>query len=96
MTRSTGAMTEAAHPSWPYFAAWLIAVVGTFVAWQLYLGPLKALPARLVIGAPNLYKFAYEKFRVDEAYEYLIIRPLKYVARCSGGWWTSSPSTASS
>jgi NADH-quinone oxidoreductase subunit L len=76
----TGALTEAAHPSWPYFAAWVIALVGTFVAWLLYVGPLKALPAKLMIASPNLYKFAYEKFRVDEAYEFLIINPLKWVA----------------
>ena len=73
----TGVMTEAAHPSWPYFAAWVIALVGTIVAWALYLGPLKALPARLMIGSPNLCKFAYEKFYVDELYEYVFINPLK-------------------
>jgi NADH-quinone oxidoreductase subunit L len=76
----TGALTEAAHPAWPYYAAWLIAALGTFVAWQMYLGPLKALPRQLMIAMPNLYQFAYEKFRVDEAYDFLIIRPLKFAA----------------
>jgi NADH-quinone oxidoreductase subunit L len=76
----TGALTEAAHPVWPYFAAWLIAAVGTYVAWTMYMGPLKWLPAKLMIGSPNLYKFAYEKFRVDELYDFLIIRPLKRLA----------------
>ncbi|MGB8930890.1 MAG: NADH-quinone oxidoreductase subunit L [Anaeromyxobacteraceae bacterium] len=76
----TGALTEAAHPSWPYFAAWAIALAGTLVAWAMYLGPLKALPSKLAIGSPNLYKFAYEKFRVDEAYEFLIIKPLNFFA----------------
>jgi NADH-quinone oxidoreductase subunit L len=76
----TGALTEAAHPAWPYFAAWLIALVGTLVAWAMYLGPLKALPARLMIGSPNLYQFAYEKFRVDELYEFVIIKPLNFLA----------------
>jgi NADH-quinone oxidoreductase subunit L len=77
---TTGALVEAAHPVWPYFTAWLIAALGTFVAWQMYLGPLKALPQRLAIALPNLYKFAYEKFRVDELYEFLIIKPLQFLA----------------
>jgi NADH-quinone oxidoreductase subunit L len=75
-----GKLMEAPHPAWPYFAAWLIALVGTLVAWSMYLGPAKALPAKLMIGSPNLYRFAYEKFRVDEAYEFLIINPLKFLA----------------
>jgi NADH-quinone oxidoreductase subunit L len=77
---AAGKLAEAAHPAWPYFAAWLIALVGTLVAWTLYLGPLKALPQKMMIGAPNLYRFAYEKFRVDEAYDFLIINPLKFLA----------------
>jgi len=77
---TTGALSEAAHPAWPYFAAWLIAALGTFVAWQMYLGPLKALPQKLAIALPNLYKFAYEKFRVDELYEFVIIKPLQFLA----------------
>jgi NADH-quinone oxidoreductase subunit L len=76
----TGALAEAAHPSWPYFAAWVIAFAGTLVAWAMYVGPLKALPQRLAVAMPNLYQFAYDKFRVDEAYEYLIIKPLNFAA----------------
>jgi NADH-quinone oxidoreductase subunit L len=76
----TGALTEAAHPAWPYFAAWGIALVGTLVAAWMYVGAGRAVPAKLAIAFPNLYKFAYEKFRVDEAYEFLIINPLKFVA----------------
>jgi NADH-quinone oxidoreductase subunit L len=77
---AAGRFSEAAHPAWPYFAAWGIAAVGTFVAWTMYLGPLSALPDKLMQGSPNLYKFAYEKFRVDEAYDFLIVKPLKFFA----------------
>jgi NADH-quinone oxidoreductase subunit L len=77
---AVGNVVEAAHPSWPYFAAWIIAAVGTLVAAQMYVGGWRALPAKLAIALPNLYRFAYEKFRVDEAYEFLIIRPLNFLA----------------
>jgi NADH-quinone oxidoreductase subunit L len=77
---ATGALVEAAHPAWPYFAAWGIALVGTLIAAWMYVGGGRAVPAKLAIAWPNLYKFAYEKFRVDEAYEALIIKPLNFLA----------------
>jgi NADH-quinone oxidoreductase subunit L len=80
VTDAAGRLVEAAHPAWPYFAAWLIAFAGTAVAWAMYVGPAKALPQKLAIALPNLYRFAYEKFRVDEAYESLIIKPLNFFA----------------
>jgi NADH-quinone oxidoreductase subunit L len=80
VTDAAGRLAEAPHPAWPYFAAWLIAFLGTAVAWAMYVGPAKALPQKLAIALPNLYRFAYEKFRVDEAYEFLIIKPLNFFA----------------
>jgi NADH-quinone oxidoreductase subunit L len=77
---ATGALLEAAHPAWPYYAAWTIAALGTLVAAWMYLWGGRAMPAKLMVAMPNLYKFAYEKFRVDEAYEYLIIKPLNWIA----------------
>jgi NADH-quinone oxidoreductase subunit L len=71
---------EGAHPAWPYFAAWGIAAVGTFVAWMMYAGPAMALPERLALGFPRLYRFAYDKFRVDELYQLVVIEPVRFAA----------------
>ena len=71
---------EGAHPAWPFFAAWAIAALGTFVAWTMYVGPAKALPEQLALGFPRLYRFAYEKFRVDELYQLIIIEPVRFLA----------------
>ena len=70
----------APHPAWPYFVAWGIAALGTFVAWTLYAGPAMEAPAKLVRALPGLYRFTYEKFRVDELYEYVVIEPVRYLA----------------
>jgi NADH-quinone oxidoreductase subunit L len=68
------------HPAWPYFAAWGIAALGTVVAWAMYVGPARALPARLAGSFPRVYEFAVDKFRVDELYGVLVIEPVRYLA----------------
>ncbi len=69
-----------AHPAWPYFVAWGMAALGTLVAWLMYVGPAMALPARLVRVFPRAYAFAYDKFRVDELYEAIVIEPVRFAA----------------
>ncbi len=68
------------HPSWPYFAAWAIAAVGTAVAWAMYVGPARTVPASLARAFPGVYQFAVDKFRVDELYQVLVIEPVRYSA----------------
>jgi NADH-quinone oxidoreductase subunit L len=68
------------HPSWPYFVAWGIAALGTVIAWAMYAGAARAVPARLAETFPALYRFTLDKFRVDELYEVLVIEPVKYSA----------------
>ncbi len=75
-----GHFHEGAHPAWPYFVAWGMAALGTLVAWTMYAGPLLELPARLVRAAPGLYRFAYDKFRVDELYQAIVIEPIQFLA----------------
>jgi NADH-quinone oxidoreductase subunit L len=77
---ATGHFHAGAHPAWPYFVAWGIAALGTFVAWTLYAGPALAAPARLAGALPRLYQFTYDKFRVDELYQALVIEPVRYLA----------------
>jgi NADH-quinone oxidoreductase subunit L len=69
-----------AHPAWPYFVAWGIAALGTLVAWSMYAGPARELPARLAASFPRVYQFAVDKFRVDELYQVLVIEPVRFAA----------------
>ncbi len=68
------------HPAWPYFVAWGLAAAGTAVAWAMYAGPLAHLPEKLAGAFPAVYRFAYDKFRVDELYELLVIEPVRWLA----------------
>jgi NADH-quinone oxidoreductase subunit L len=77
----TGHFHAGAHPAWPYFAAWGIAAAGTLVAWVMYVGPKLSWPTALADAFPALYRFAVDKFRVDELYEYVILEPVKGLAR---------------
>ncbi len=69
-----------AHPVWPYFAAWILAAVGTGFGWLLYAGALRDAPARLAQAYPRTYRFAVEKFRVDELYDQAIVTPFKFLS----------------
>jgi NADH-quinone oxidoreductase subunit L len=69
-----------AHPSWPYFVAWAIAAGGTLVAWLMYVGALREVPAKLAATFPALYRFTLDKFRVDELYEAIVLEPFRLTA----------------
>ncbi|MFO0582597.1 MAG: NADH-quinone oxidoreductase subunit L [Anaeromyxobacter sp.] len=72
---------EGDHPAWPFFAAWLVAAAGTAVAWLFYAGPMKETPAALARGLGPLYRFTLDKFRVDELYGAVVLRPFAHVSR---------------
>jgi NADH-quinone oxidoreductase subunit L len=76
----SGHFHPGAHPAWPYFVAWGIAALGTAVAWAFYAGPALEAPAKLARALPGLYRFTYDKFRVDELYQVLVIEPLRLAA----------------
>jgi NADH-quinone oxidoreductase subunit L len=82
--RGTGFFHEGAHPVWPYYAAWGIAALGTLTAWLFYAGPARGAPAALANGLRPLYRFALDKFRVDELYDFLLVRPFAALSR---GLW---------
>ncbi len=75
-----GHLHAAAHPSWPFLVAWLLAAAGTLVAWVMYAGPARTVPAALARAFPRTYAFAVDKFRVDELYELLVIEPVRFGA----------------
>jgi len=68
------------HATWPYLLAWALALLGTLLGWLLYAGALRELPARLARAAPGAYRFAVDKFRVDELYDLLVVRPFEWIA----------------
>jgi NADH-quinone oxidoreductase subunit L len=82
--RATGFFHEGAHPAWPYYAAWGIAALGTLVAWFFYAGPARGAPAALASGLRPLYRFTLDKFRVDELYDFILLRPFAALSR---GLW---------
>lgn len=67
---------EAGAPWGVWLQAWLIAMAGGGAAFFIY-GQRRALPAAL----EPLRRFSFNKFYVDEVYEFLIIRPLGFTAR---------------
>jgi NADH-quinone oxidoreductase subunit L len=79
-----GHLHAGAHPAWPFFAAWAIALAGTLVGFFMYGRGWLKLPAALATALPRTYSLMVDKFRVDELYQALIIDPLKRTAR---GLW---------
>jgi NADH-quinone oxidoreductase subunit L len=80
MSHEVGHFHAGAHPAWPYFAAWGIALVGTLIGWAMYGGGLMALPGKLAAALPRTYALMVDKFRVDELYDVVVVRPLKTTA----------------
>src|SRR5690606_16424347 len=64
-----------------YLIALVIALIGFGIAWYTYLGPGKAIPAKIAQGAPGLYRAFANKFYVDELYHYAVVVPLKATSR---------------
>jgi NADH-quinone oxidoreductase subunit L len=46
----------------------------------MYAGPARDAPEKLARGLPGLYRFAYDKFRVDELYEVLFLAPFRFIS----------------
>jgi NADH-quinone oxidoreductase subunit L len=65
---------------WPFVVAWLVALVMGGLGWAMYAGGLKGFPERFTTRFGGLYRFAYDKFRVDELYEAVVIKPVKLLA----------------
>ena len=55
-------------------------MLGALVGWLLYGGALRAVPARLAAAYPRAYRFTVDKFRVDELYDFLVVRPFEWLS----------------
>ena len=80
LARGVEPLPEAVH-LWPFFVALAIALIGFAVARAFYAGKLQAVPADLARRFGRTYRFAYDKFRVDELYDVAVIRPIQLLAR---------------
>ena len=65
---------------WPFVVAWGIAVLAGGCAWLMYAGAWRTAPARVARALPGLYRFVLDKFRVDELYDALVVRPVRGIA----------------
>jgi NADH-quinone oxidoreductase subunit L len=67
------------HPSWPYFVAWGLAALGTALGFLLYGGPARArqVPPALARTFPDAYALWVDKFRIDELYDLLVVKPFE-------------------
>ena len=65
---------------WPFLVAWAVALGCGGIAWNMYAGAWRGVPESFVRAFPALYRFALDKFRVDEAYDLFVVKPLRGVA----------------
>jgi len=68
---------EESEALWPFAVAWLLAIVPGGLAWMMYAGRLQGFPARFVASFPAFYRLVADKFRVDELYQAVILRPIQ-------------------
>ncbi len=73
-------LLDAHHAAWPYLVAWGVALAGAAIGWYLYAGRLREVPARIARAFPAGYRFLADKFRVDELYDLLIVRPFEWIS----------------
>ena len=71
----------------PHATEWLlmglsvaVAAAGLGLAWNWYAKQEGRVPARIAATAPGLYALVADKFRVDELYDALIVRPFDWLS----------------
>jgi NADH-quinone oxidoreductase subunit L len=57
-----------------------VAVAGILLAWKWYARENGRVPARIAASSPGLYALVRDKFRVDELYDVLFVRPFRALA----------------
>jgi NADH-quinone oxidoreductase subunit L len=77
---AAGHIEEHAATWWPFAIAWLVAVFFGWLGYAMYAGSLRALPGRFTNAFPAVWSFAVDKFRVDELYEWLVIKPIERIS----------------
>jgi NADH-quinone oxidoreductase subunit L len=79
---------EAAHEALPHAVEWLLMAVsvavaasGLYLAWVWWSKGEGRAPARLAAAYPKLYALVADKWRIDELYAFLFVRPFERLAR---------------
>ncbi len=79
---------ESAEHALPHATEWLlmaasvaVAAGGIALAWKWYAKENGRVPDRIAAASPALYALVADKFRVDELYDALIVRPFAWTAR---------------
>ncbi len=79
---------EAARESLPRATEWLLMAVsvavaasGLALAYQWYAKQGGRTPARIAASLPGAYALVADKFRIDELYDFLFVRPYAWLAR---------------
>jgi NADH-quinone oxidoreductase subunit L len=78
----------AEHAPLPHSTEWIlmgvsvaVAATGLFVAWKWYAKEDARVPARIAAAFPGLYSLMADKFRIDELYDFLFVKPFYWLAR---------------
>ncbi|HEV7278124.1 MAG TPA: NADH-quinone oxidoreductase subunit L [Devosiaceae bacterium] len=71
---------DAAHhvPLWVKWSATIAMLIGFVAAWWMYIRD-PAMPGRIAAANPGLYQFLLNKWYFDELYNFLFVRPAKWV-----------------
>jgi NADH-quinone oxidoreductase subunit L len=79
---------EGAREALPHATEWLLMAVsvavaasGLYLAYQWYARQSGRAPARLAAAMPGAYALVADKFRIDELYDVLFVRPYAWLAR---------------
>jgi NADH-quinone oxidoreductase subunit L len=79
---------EAGHEALPHATEWLLMAVsvavaasGIYLAYQWYAKQAGRTPARIAAAMPGAYALVADKFRIDELYDFLFIRPYGWLSR---------------
>jgi NADH-quinone oxidoreductase subunit L len=79
---------EASHEPLPHAVEWLlmtlsvaVAASGLYLGWNWWAKGEGRVPARLAATYPRLYALVVDKWRVDELYAFLFVRPFERLAR---------------
>ena len=79
---------EAGYEALPHGTEWLlmgiavaVAAAGILLAWKWYSKEGGRAPARIAASMPGVYSLVADKFRVDELYDVLLVRPFEWLAR---------------
>jgi NADH-quinone oxidoreductase subunit L len=76
------------HAALPHATEWLlmavsviVAACGLLLAWSWYVKGEGRTPARIAASSPGLYALVADKFRIDELYDVLFVKPFYWLAR---------------